>query len=216
MGSVSPTRTCAWCRNPLRRKQRRYCSRHCATAGATAALNAERIAEGRICEHCRKPLKPRQKRFCCSECRGLATRKPKVCCICLAKYVGPRKTCSSACATKLIQKLRTTLLNARWRAARFEQPGLETLPTTAYLMRRPLTTASGRPVVVICWRSGQVVDFPADPDVNAVLWREGNSVFCEARRQYIARAILRDLTSEQMAELPEKPLLNRFRREQCR
>ncbi len=176
-GQMSQDNKCAYCKRPLDTKGRRFCGESCRSRHSEMRRAAKAAKEGRICKHCKIPLANGNQSYCSRVCQVAHTTKLSMCPVCMKRYRGRTQCCSQKCAKALWNKRQDAVKMRQWLETRRDQAPLETIPTITHLFRLSLTTASGLPIVIKCW-TNRVADYPADPSVRGVLWRDENSVYC--------------------------------------
>lgn len=197
-------RKCGYCGRPLSQDQATYCSTRCQANGARLKANLRKIEQGRVCKHCGKALPKDRVSYCGKPCQSAHMTKEHRCPICGARWQGGvAGPCSDKCAREQKRRNKVKLEDARWLAARFDQPSLVTAPQKVWLWRRPLHTNSGRPVAMCCWKSASTAEFPTDPETKYVFWKEGKYAFAQGRHSAQTRKALLALTAKELEVLHE-------------
>lgn len=202
-------RLCEMCkRNPVKSGSKSYCGSDCEKRHRKMLTNLAKIEAGKTCKRCLRP-RPHGNDVYCSETCERIDRAAKHCCpVCKAKWTGgTSKTCSTRCASELRRLNDIKLKDAKWQSATFKLPEVDLEIQRVCLLRRPVSTNSGNTrFAMMCWNTFNLAEFPADPKVSTVIWKDGKYIMGMGRKISTVRSALLRLTENEMKLLPEMEL----------
>lgn len=184
MGQMSQGNQCCYCKKPIQNPNLSFCGEYCSEKFEQMRLAAAAAAAGRFCKKCKVPVIEEGKDYCSAVCETLAKQKVTRCPICMKQFVVTKSshvTCSQECTQKMQTKRRDAILVRRWLEKRSYIADLNVGQMLTSLFTLNTKTASGFPVARRIWVN-KVSEFPVDPDVKSILWKEDGEVYCIARK----------------------------------